>query len=61
MEQPIKEPNVKIIKSFRRGEPIVGLIEHKGVVFVATSRRIFRVQDDRLIPLKIEEAVQATR
>lgn len=35
-------------------ERIVSMVEHQGVLYVATGRNVYRLQNDSLVPLKFE-------
>ena len=45
----------KVIKELGAEEPIVSMIQFKGDVLMATSKRVFKVVDDKFIPLDIAE------
>ena len=36
-------------------EEIVGMIEHKGVLFVGTKHMVYRLIDDKLVPVVFEK------
>lgn len=45
---------IKFIAEFDSSEPIVSMIEFNGTVLIATARRVFRVEDDKMVPLTFE-------
>ena len=52
---------LKWIAAFEPDEPIIALCQYKDYMLVATSKRVFKIVDDKLYPLKIiptEEAYE---
>jgi hypothetical protein len=47
----------KHVKTFKKDEPVVAMMEFRGRVFVATSRRVYHMVDEVLVPLLIEQEV----
>jgi hypothetical protein len=48
-----------LLEKLPEGERIVGIVVHEDCVFVATTRGVFRVQGNKLVPL-VFEVVDAT-
>ena len=51
-----RRPGTKLIHTFDDDEQGVSMVRHEGRIFVATSKRVYVVIDDKLVPLKIEAA-----
>lgn len=45
--------NTKKIHQFPEGENCVSMLKYNGVVFIATNKRIYIVENDKVIPLEI--------
>ncbi|MDP2618618.1 MAG: hypothetical protein Q8P46_00335 [Hyphomicrobiales bacterium] len=50
----MRRPGTKLIHTFDDDEQGVSMVQHEGRIFVATSKRVYVVIDDKLVPLKIE-------
>ena len=48
-----KRPDFKLIKTFPKCEPIVSMITFREKVYVATSLRLYVLNDDKLEPLEM--------
>ena len=47
----------KFVKSFEDDEKCVGIIEFRGEVIVATEKAVYRMVDEKLIPIEMEVEV----
>jgi len=52
---------MKLIKNFPRGERLVSMVVHKDHIYVATTKRIFRLEEDVLKPLQIKQGAEALK
>ena len=48
-----KRRGFKFIKEFSKTEPIVSMIEFKGRIIIATSKRIYELKEEKIIPIEI--------
>lgn len=53
-DEIMRRPGTKLIHTFDDDEQGVSMVQHEGRIFVATSKRVYVVIDDKLVPLKIE-------
>lgn len=49
-----RRDGLKFIHKFDKSEPVVSMIEFKGVIYVATTLHIYTLKDDKLTPIKLE-------
>lgn len=42
------------VHTFDASEPLVSMVEFRGRVFVATTKDVYEIVDDKLIPLRLE-------
>ena len=67
MSEVIQRPGYETIHTFPEGESVVGMAEFKGLLFVATTRRVYVAcevdTEFTLVPVKIAmgEAVDAPK
>lgn len=45
----------RIVKEFPVEEPVVSMIQFNGQVFLATTRRVYKLVDEQFIPLDVVE------
>ncbi len=51
-----RRPGMKLVRRFRSSEPVVSMLEYRGEVLVATSRRIFKINENmQLEPIRMYE------
>lgn len=48
-----KREGFKFVKSFDNDEPIVAMVEHVGLLFIATTKRVFVHKDGKLEPIEM--------
>lgn len=56
MSEPTPRPNAELVHAFPVEEPIVGLLEFKDRLFVATSRRLYMLHEGKLHPVPVQHA-----
>lgn len=44
-------PGFKFVATLPRAEPVVSMVAHKGQLYIATSRRVWRLRGLRWTPL----------
>ncbi len=48
-----KRKGFKFIKEFPKVEPIVSMINFKGKILVATTKKIYELKENKIIPIEI--------
>ena len=53
-QSPGKRPGVKYITALPTDEKCVGMVTFEGSVLIATDRGVYRLSDNKLVPIEFE-------